>query len=45
MRIGSGDGTKSLKPSGHPTCFAANNEGFASHVLSEGELKQHKLGS
>ena len=26
--FGSGDYTKSLKAPGHPTCFAANNEGF-----------------
>ena len=28
IQFGSGDGTKLLKASGHPTCFAANNEGF-----------------
>ena len=28
IQFGSRDRTKSLKASGHPNCFAANNEGF-----------------
>ena len=28
MRVWSGDGTKSFKASGRPTCFAANDEGL-----------------
>ena len=28
IQFGSGDRIKSLKASGHPTCFASNNEDF-----------------